>query len=262
MNVADLIITSLETITAFDVTTGDYKFTLDELQNATIEQTMDSEDITGKAGRKLATLKRNKAVSISGTNGLLSGGLLETQTGGTFETGKTTKILWTDYLTVKSNAATTTYTAVGTAGSEIESIYVKENGVLTTKLEQADAAASGKFAYDPATKALTFSGLTENTEIVVHYMRQISADVLTNPSGSLAGKATLYIDALAEDTCANTYRVQFFIPKADFSAEFSIELGDSQTVHEFSADALAGGCGLGSNFWTYTVFGTTAEDVA
>ena len=84
MNIKDITITSLETITAFNVVTGNYRFTLDELQNATIANTQESTEITGKGGRKLSSLKRNKAVTISGTNGLVSGGLLEVQTGGKF----------------------------------------------------------------------------------------------------------------------------------------------------------------------------------
>ena len=101
MNINDITITSLETINAFDIVTGAYKFTLDELQNATIAQTQERVDITGKQGRKLNSLKRNKAVTISGTNGLVSGGLLELQVGGEFE-NKVTTVMWTDYLTVGS----------------------------------------------------------------------------------------------------------------------------------------------------------------
>ena len=33
MNIKDITITSLETISAFSLTTGNYRFTLDELQN-------------------------------------------------------------------------------------------------------------------------------------------------------------------------------------------------------------------------------------
>ena len=98
-NVNDVTITSLETITAFDIATGNFKFVLDELQSATIAQSQDKTDITGKQGRKLSSLKRNKAVTISGNNGLISGGLMELQTGCTFE-NKLTTVLWTDYLTV------------------------------------------------------------------------------------------------------------------------------------------------------------------
>ena len=165
--IRDLVITSLETITAFDVVTGAYKFTLDELQSATIANTQETEDITGKKGRKISTLKKNKGVTVSGTNGMISSGLLEAQSGGTFE-NKATEVQWTDYLTVNSNAATTSYKAVGTTGAEIEALYIKNtDGTLGAELTQDSAAASGKFAYAPATKALSFSGVADGTEIVV-----------------------------------------------------------------------------------------------
>lgn len=263
MNIQDITITSLETINAFDIASGSYKFTLDELQNATIGQTEEKSEITGKRGRKLTNLKRNKAVTISGTNGMVSGGLLEMQTGGSFQ-NKTTEVLWTDYLTVTGNAAATSYKAVGTTGAEIESLYTKDsNGVMSKNpLEQSDTAASGKFTYDPATKALAFSGVADGTEIVVYYKRKITADVLDNDSESYSGKCALYIDALGEDKCANVYRIQFYIPKADFNGEFSLEIGENQTVHSFDAEALAGACGAGGKLWTYTIFGVNTEDVA
>ena len=136
MNINDITITSLETINAFDIVTGAYKFTLDELQNATIAQTQERVDITGKQGRKLSSLKRNKAVTISGANGMISGGLLELQVGGEF-TNKVTTVKWTDYLTVTGNAATTSYKAVGTTGNEVESVYIKNaDGTLGTALTQ------------------------------------------------------------------------------------------------------------------------------
>lgn len=262
MNINDLAITSLETISVFDIATGNFKFALDELQNFTLEQTQDSNDITGKQGRKITTLDRNKAVTISGTNGLVSGGLLELQTGGVFE-NKTTEVMWNDYLTVASDKATTTWKAVGTTGAEIEALYVRNaDGTLGSELTQAATAASGKFAYTPNTKELSFTGLADGTEVVVYYKRKITADVLDNKSDVYSGKAMVYVDALAEDKCSNVYRVQFFIPKAKFSGEFSLELGDDQTVHEFNAEALAGSCGAGGKLWSYTVFGANTEDVA
>ena len=265
MNIADLTITSLETIHAFDIVTGAYKFTLDELQNATIAQTQDSVDVTGKQGRKLSSLKRNKAVTISGANGLLSGGLLEMQVGGEFE-HKTTVVKWTDYLTVTGDAATTTYKAVGTTGNEIEAVYKKNaDGTLGEPLTQDASVASGKFTYTPDTKALAFNegDLEDGSEIVVFYDRQIQADVLENLSDSYSSKCSLYIDAFAEDKRSNVYRVQINIPKADISGEFSLEIGgDSQTVHNFEAESLAGACGASGALWTYTVFGANTEDAA
>lgn len=263
MNINDITITSLETINAFDITTGAYKFTLDELQSATIAQTQEKTDITGKQGRKLNSLKKNKAVTVSGNNGLVSGGLLELQVGGEFENKKTT-VSWTDYLTVTDNAATTTYKAVGNTGNEVAAVYVKKSdGTISKTLEQAAAVAEGKFTYNPADKTLAFyDGEIENgTEIAVFYKRQIQADVLENMSDHYSGKCALYIDAFAEDKCANVYRIQFYIPKADFNGEFSFEMGDNQTVHAFEAESLSGACGTSGALWTYTIFGSNAEDV-
>ena len=260
MNINDIAITSLEVISGFDIATGAYLFTLDELQSASIANSEEKQDITGKQGRKLTSLKKNKSVVVSGTNGLVSGGLFELQVGNKFE-NKVTEVMWTDYLTVSSNAATTNYIAVGTEGAEISAVYVKNtDGTLGTAMTQAAQAAEGAFTYTPGTKKLTFTGLANGTEIVVYYMRKIQANTLENLSDQYSGKCALYIDALGEDKCSNVYRIQFYIPKADFSGEFSLEMGDNQTVHAFEAEALAGGCGGSNALWTYTIFGANAAD--
>lgn len=265
MVITDLAITSLEVITGFDITTGSYLFTLDELQNATIAQGQEKTDIVGKQGRKLTSLKKNKTVTVSGSNGMLSAGLLELQVGNKFKSEEAAEVMWTDYLSVASNKATTNFKATGTVGNEIEAVYVKNSdGTIGKVLEQAASAADGKFAYAPATKELTFKAgeLADGTEIIVYYKRKIDAAVLDNESDKYSSKCSLYIDFLAEDKCANIYRGQFFIPKADFNGEFSFEMGDNQTMHDFEAEALAGACGLGGQLWTYTIFGAEAPDAA
>ena len=262
INISDITITSIETITAFNVVTGDFRFTLDELQNASITQSQEKTDITGKQGRKLNSLKKNKAVKISGTNGLVSAGLLELQAGNTFDE-KLTTVMWTDYLTVTNDASETNFVAVGTVGNEIETIYIKNsNGTLGEALTQAAAVDVGEFTYNPATKALAFEAgeIPDGTEIVAFYTRKIKASVLENFSDKYSEKATLYIDAFGEDTCANVYRVQFYVPKADFDGNFEFTMGDNQTVHAFEAEALAGACGSAGTYWTYTVFGAEEAD--
>lgn len=264
VNVADLAITSLDIISAFGMD-GTPRFIMDELQNANIAHSEEKQEIIGKAGRKLNSLKKNKAVTITGTNGLISAGMLEAQVGNTFESGVTVPVKAIDYLTVKSNKAVTNFKAVGTAGAEIEGVYVKDStGAAGSKLEQADTAADGKFAYNPATKELTFASgvLTDGTEIVVFYTRNVTGNKLTNYSDNYSEKLQLYIDGTAEDKCGLQYRVQFYIPKADFSGNFEIALGGDQAVHAFEAESLAGSCGAGGGLWTYTVFGVDAADVA
>lgn len=264
LNTSDLTITSIETITAFDINTGDFKFSLDELQTATIAQGQDVVEITGKQGRRLNTLKRNKTVTISGTNGLLSTGLIEMQAGTPFEEGEST-VRITEYLTVESNQATTKYKAVGTAGNELKKVFVhNDNGTLGEAITQDAAAAEGKFAYDPETKEITFNEgeVADGTEIVVFYDRKINASTQTNMSDVYSDKCTLYVDVLCEDICNNVYHAQFYIPKADFDGNFELAMGEDQTVHSFEASALAGTCGTAGIYWKLTVFGEDAEDIA
>ena len=261
--IADLAITSVETINAFDIITGAYLYTLDELQNVSLAQGEEKTDITGKQGRKITSLKRNKTVTLSGTNGMLSSGLNETQTGSEYE-NKETVVHWDDNLFIASNKATTTFKAIGTAGAEIKAVVVKNtDGTVDRSLEQDATAAEGKFAYDPATKELTFSGLADGTEILVKYDRKIVGDTLTDYSDKYSGKAHLYVDAMAEDKCGNLFRVQIEIPKADCSGEVTWEMGDNQTVHNFEFEALSGGCGnasKGGALFTWTIFGANAPD--
>ena len=142
-------------------------------------------------------------------------------------------------------------------------LYVLETiGTIRTSLEQASAAAEGKFAYDPDTKVLTFSGIANGTQIAVYYKRRVAADVLSNKSDVYSGKCELYVDCIGEDKCANLYRVQIHIPKADFNGEFSLDFGDDQSVHSFEAEGLSGACGAGSTYWDMIVFGENAADAA
>ncbi len=259
VNLADLTITELVYINAFDLTTGEFKFCLSELQNAKIANTQEKTDITGRQGRKLNSLKKNKAVVVSGSNGLVSNGLLATQVGSEFVESDEAVIMWPEDVTVTGNAATITYAPVGTVGNEIAYVYIKNaSGVVTQTLEQNAAGGAGSFTFDPATKKLTFTDIEDGTAAVVYYKRAVKGSVLTNYSDKYSGKAELFIDALAEDSCANVYRVQFHVFKADFNGDFDFEMGDNQTVHSFEAEALAGACNTAGELWTYTVYGVAA----
>jgi len=264
VNVADLMITSLDTITAYSLT-GDPRFVLDELQDATIANTEEKTDITGKNGRKLNSLKRNKAVKITGTNGILSAGMMEAQVGSQFVSKDSTPVDHVDYQVITGNAATTEFKAVGTAGAEIRAVYiVGANNVASTKLTQDTTVGEGKFTYDPETKALAFAegAYPDGTAIRVFYTRNIAGDVLENLSDKYSEKLRLTIDGTAEDKCGTIYRIQFRIPKADFSGNFDLALGGDQTVHAFEAESLAGSCGGSGALWDYTVFASDAADAA
>ena len=148
-------------------------------------------------------------------------------------------------------------------------MYVRNaDGTLGAMLTQGAAVDTGVFTYDPASKTIAFNEgeLPDGTEIAVYYFRKIQAHVLAKLSDHYSEKVALYVDAFAEDKCANVYRVQFYIPKADFNGNFDLQFGDNQSVHAFEARSLSGACGSrGSRsssdvLWTYTIFGENTPD--
>lgn len=265
VKIADITPVSLDAVHAYTLA-GVPRFYLEEMQDFSIRNSQETQNITGKRGRTLATLKKNKAVTISGNHGLLSPGLLEAQTGSEFVENTGADIYMVEYLTIQSNAATTTHKAIGTSGAEITALYVLgTDGVATATLTQAGAAAEGKFAYAPNTKTLSFyaSAYPNGTQIVVYYTARITGDVLKNASDSYSEKLRVVADITGEDKCGNTYHVQINIPKADFSGDFDLSFGDNQTVHSFEATSLASGfCGVGTGeeLWTMAILESDAED--
>lgn len=254
----DFTITSLDYVTAFSLA-GDPRFVLDEMQELTIANTQEKVDITGKQGRKINSLKRNKAVTVSGANGLVSGGMLEAQTGGKFENQTEAIVKQPEYLVIAGNAVAISYEPAGAAGSEIAAVYVKDAaGVANVMLVQGDAADESTFTY--ADKVITFAegAYKDGTEVVVFYSRKVDGNVLTNESDRYSEKLQLYIDGIAEDKCMKQYHCQFYIPVADFDGNFDLTMGGDQTVHNFEAESLAGSCGNGGFFWKCTIFGVEA----
>ena len=270
--VEDLTITSLDEIRVFDIATGDYKFTLDELQDATISNTEDKIDIIGRAGRKLSTIKRNKAVTITGTNGMLSTGLMGVQTGTDVETSNAIDVDWAETLDINSsNVATLTKTP---KNGTVDKVYLLDkHGVISgnalTLTDSTLSTGKYKLTNDGGTISITFfaddiAALDDDeyttVNAAVFYTRSVAGSKVKNTDEISDKKYSMYIDGTAENKCGEQFRIQFHIPKASFSGNFDIALGGDQVVHAFEVDALAGGCNGKSDFWNYVVFGETAAN--
>lgn len=254
VDVSKLIITEIAQITAFN-NAGELEFIMDEVQDGSIQNSQEKSDVTGRNGRKIASLKKNKAVTVSATNGVLVGGALAAQTGTEVEQG-TFKVRITDVLTVTSNKATTTKQAVGAVGAEIGTIYVKNaNGSLGTKIEQDATTSSGKFAYNPSSKEITTTDIADGTEIVAFYDVEVEAAKISNDSEKYSKVLKLYIDVVLQDTCDVEYAGQVIIQRADVSGEFELSLGGDNFAHSFEAESLAGGCTGSTNLWDLVIYG-------
>lgn len=254
VDVNKLMITSLDTITCFN-NAGELEFILDELQDSTISNTQENNDITGKQGRIIGTLKRNKAVTVTGNNGFVVGGAMAAQTGSNVEQGSF-NVRKSEIVTVNSNAATIEGTPVGTTGAEIGTAYKKNtNGSLGEKyVQDATASATGKFAF--ADKTLTFfeGDFEDGDQVVVFYDELVEAAKISNDSNTYSKVLRMYIDVTATDNCDNIYHGQFIIPRADFTGEFDIAMGTDATLQSYNCRSLADTCSGSGILWDFIVW--------
>lgn len=264
-------ITGLDRIHAYFRDTGKGAFYLTELQSTTISNTEDTTDITGKGGRVLKQLKKNKQVSITGESALISGDLMAVQTGTDQEYG-TVKVRYPDIIDItaamiSAGKVVTEFTAAGTAGAEIVDVRVLSDngGLVKNTWTQASTAAAGKYAYDPTTKELTLptdAVLTAGQKLVVMYDYETTGAKVVNKSDVFGKTVKLVIDCTAEDACDKQYRGQFVIYRAQFSGEFDFELGGDQTIQNFTANSLVDTCAstMTPDLWEFIAFEDEYED--
>ena len=256
INIDKLSITQVDQITAFDG--NDLEFIMDEVTETTLSQEEEITDITGRGGRKIGSLKKNKAVTGKGTNGLIVGGALAAMVGSEVEENEEEKVRYTDTsLKVASNKASIEKkeSLVGADGQEIIAVYVKnKDGSLGKKFTQNATAAAGEFSYSEGEITFNEGELADGTELVAFYDIKVKAKKVSNVSDKYSKTLKLYIDCTAQDTCDNQYHVQFIIPRADFHGTFDLTFGGDPSTQDFEFGSLAGGCGGSNSLWDMVVF--------
>lgn len=260
MNIDKFTITSYDQITGFDKATGSLDMILDELSDFTLSHEEEKSDITGKGGRTIGSLKKNKKVTGKGTNGMLSGGALATMLGSDIEDGEF-NIRYTDSITVNANTGTTTETAAGTAGNEIGTIYIRdENKAYISggkKLTQTSGTpAAGEFSYDPATKTVTFfdGEVADGTEVIAFYDAKVTGRKISNNADNYSKTLQVFVDVTCQDGCDNLFHGQFIIDRADFSGTFDIQGGTDPTTLGFEFTSLPNLCTGKSDLFDFILF--------
>lgn len=255
------------TLTQIDMVAGlvnNYSlFELDEITNFALNNTEEIKEITGKGGTVLNTQKTNKAVSGSGTNGLLSGGLMSVQTGSE-ETNKNIIIKYfEDSVEVTSDDTfTLTKTPVGTTGSEVPYIVVEKADGTKKKLEQAVSESEGKYSVSGKTITFNTGEVKKGDKITAYYDVKITDDKavqIVNTGDKFSGEVELVITGLAKNNCGVESEFQLIIYRADFVGNWDLEIGDNQTVHKFEFKSLKNACSKSKAFWAFTIF--DKEDV-
>lgn len=151
----------------------------------------------------------SKRATLNVTNATFNTEVMALQSGTELFTGST-KIRQYEVLTAGADGAlTTTFTAVGTAGSEILFLYEVDpsNGTYTQTFTQVAATPqTNQFTYTSGTKAITFNEgetPTEGTMFAVTYefMSADNAQLIEVTADGVPATALCTAYGLAKDTC-------------------------------------------------------------
>lgn len=273
VDINNLIISSAETIHAYNRQTGQLEVYLDELNSVKIANSEDDKEITGKGGELLKINKQNKKVEVTGESALVSGGLVSAQVGSDPVYSDTTKIRKPDILVIKNGTATTEFTAIsptGSSGDEVNYIYILgANGDITSQQMYTQTASaseltdgsSAKFTYDPSSKTIKVPttgkyAITSGTKMVAFYDYTAKGTTITNNADVFGKVLSVYIDLLATDTCDQTYKVQIVMPRGQFSGTFDIDVSGDQVMQGFTINNLVDTCMTSSSkkLWDLIVY--------
>ena len=256
-------ITSIDSITGFDLSTDECVFILDEIQDATLEGDAEVVWATGREGRRLSSMKRNKTFSVTATNGFIVGGLMAQQLGDrerrTDTENATIPVPAFERVPVGDGATVLTkFAAVGAVGNEIGWIYrANRDGSQGQKFAQGAAATATTFAYDPGTREIslpTGGQFQAGDWVIVFYTYLTKGRRYVNRSDEYAGDLRLVCDIMVKDVCDSTLRhSKLVIPKVSVSDNFSLAFGADMAVQSFSAEASASICAGESEYFYWVM---------
>ncbi|MDE6149360.1 MAG: hypothetical protein K2F81_04605 [Ruminococcus sp.] len=267
----NLTITSHDKLSCFSRMTGKCKFELTEMQNVKVSNTEETKDIVGKGGKILKTLKQNKATTVSGTSGLISGGLMAAQTGSDETTGKV-KIIQKEIISYatsgpESGAPYRFINGTPVDGKILDIREVSNNGsLILNNWVEGDTAGENTYSCSHSANQLyqiTFPTNLKHSDVrnyAIYYYTEVDGSKISNQS-DVHGD-TLYgeLDVTCSDTCDNEYHGKFIFPRLDFSGQFDIDMNGEQVVHAFEAKALADTCGNKDNtLWDFILYKDSNE---
>lgn len=154
---------------------------------------------------------------------------------------------------------TTTYKAIGTAGTEIGFLYkLNDDGTPETTLTQDSATGSGKFTYDPTTKAFAFASgdapVAGDYYACVYEFKPAAASQIKISGDSIPDVAIATFYGLARDICnGELYPAQIKgRVQIDGNWSFDVSADGDPAVQDLSMEFVKG-C-LENDLYTFTIY--------
>ena len=257
----DLIIDRIQVATAEDFD-GNVLYTLTQLQEATINISAESNDVTDKDGNLVKRFWRAKTGEFTATNAFLNLNILGEAAGsGKVEASASHKITAPGISIVKQEAGTVTLKNV-TGTPKVYGLLT--NGTLGTEFSKGGTATVSTFAYDDEDMIVTLPLSNDYVQYLVRYDREMTdgAVEMVNKADKFPGTIRLVLKVLCVDPCsADTLRAAYIdIPSFQVSPESEVSLSsDNQTI-DFSGSLQVDYCDADKRLYSIYVVQDDEEE--
>lgn len=228
---------------------GNVIFSLNQIQDLSLNQTSESQEVTDAFGVSIMELMRSKALEASANNAIYDFGLLAAQYGTTkTEVGTKLVVPAMESFEVPENKEYALKHAPSTAPAAIYAL--NGDSTLGAKYVKESAASETAFAYavDEETGIATISlptDLEKGTEMFVMYEYETeNAIEVVNKANEFAKLGKMSFEILAYDVCEPETKLfgYLILPKFQLSNDFDWSIGGDSQQHAFSGKALVDYC--------------------
>lgn len=227
-----------------DLTTQDPLYVLTQLNNATVDITAESTDVTDKNGSLVKKIWKSKAGTFSATNAFVNTNIIAASSGSTpIFASADNKIIMPKMLHVKAGTEVDIKGYV--AGSVKVTQYFGEGSIGKT-YELSTTASDTAFAISTDTSKLTLPTDAEAEMYFVKYLREVETGVLiSNKSNEFPASVRAIMKATYYNPCKkNELKADYIeFPSFQVSPETSFPVNADSAEMDFSGDLEIDYCG-------------------
>lgn len=223
-------------------------FSLNQVQNLSLNQTSESQEVTDALGVSIMELMRAKALEASAENAIYDFGLLAAQYGTEkVEVGASMVVPAMETIEVRKAEADETTIEVMLEHTPVKAptaVYaLNGDSTLGDKLVPGTAGEEGKFAYLEGKITLPASAGGKDMFVMYEYETTEAMEVV-NSANQFAKMGKMTFEILAYDVCDPETKLfgYLILPRFQLSNDFDWSIGGDSQTHAFSGKAMVDYC--------------------
>lgn len=248
-----LVIDRVLQATGFNKSTNEPLYRLTQVQNPSLTSSADQVDALDNTGVKIMSFDRNAAATFSAENAVKDMALLAQQLGSEqVKSSDAKKVVVPAFEVIDVVAGKTAYTLANTPKATPSVYVLNGDGSLGVKIENATAAADGKFAISGKELSIVVATaevdaiIKPEAQLVVMYDYEAAADKATsivNNANVFAKAHRLVVEVLAYDPCDTDTMIYMYLifPNCKMSRNFDLTL-DTESAHSFEVECMVDYC--------------------